>query len=86
MKIDSHYAEKFESRHIGPDTRQADAMLKTIGAKSVDELIDQTIPSAIRLKKALNLPAAQSEFEFLNAFKKLAVKKKLFNSYIGTGY
>jgi glycine dehydrogenase len=86
MKIDSQYAEKFESRHIGPDARQTDAMLKVVKAKSIDELIDQTVPSSIRLKKPLNLPAAKSEFEFLNEFRKLASKNKVFKSYIGTGY
>jgi glycine dehydrogenase len=86
MKINSQYAEKFESRHIGPDAAQTDEMLKLIKAKSVDELIDQTIPANIRLKKSLNLPSAQSEFAFLNEFKKLASKNKIFKSYIGTGY
>jgi glycine dehydrogenase len=86
MKIDSHYAEKFESRHIGPDGQQVEKMLKVIKAKSIDELIDQTIPANIRLKKSLNLPPAKSEFEFLNEFKKLAAKNKVFKSFIGTGY
>jgi glycine dehydrogenase len=52
----------------------------------MEELISQTIPASIRLKKALSLPAAKSEFEFLNEFKKLAAKNKTFKSYIGTGY
>ncbi|HYG01615.1 MAG TPA: aminomethyl-transferring glycine dehydrogenase [Chryseosolibacter sp.] len=86
MKINSNYSEKFESRHIGPDLKQTQEMLKTIGVSSVDELIEQTIPSSIRLKKALNLPVAQSEFEFLRNFKTLATKNKVFKSFIGTGY
>ncbi len=86
MKIDPNYSEKFESRHIGPDAHQIEEMLKVIKAKSVDELIDQTIPSSIRLKKALQLPAAQSEFEFLKSFKKIASKNKVYKSFIGTGY
>jgi glycine dehydrogenase len=86
MKIDSNYSEKFESRHIGPDQQQADEMLKFIKAGSLDELISQTVPANIRLKAPLNLPAAQSEFEFLKDFKKLASKNKVFRSFIGTGY
>jgi glycine dehydrogenase len=86
MKIESQYAEKFESRHIGPDKQQAEEMLEVIKAKSIDELIDQTIPANIRFKKPLNLPQAKSEFEFLNEFKKLAGKNKVFKSFIGTGY
>lgn len=86
MKIDSNYSEKFESRHIGPDAKQTAEMLKVVKASSVDELISQTVPASIRLKNPLNLPAAQSEFEFLKEFKVLASKNKVFKSYIGTGY
>lgn len=86
MKLDSQYTEKFESRHIGPDAHQVEEMLKVIKAKSIDDLIDQTIPAGIRLKKPLNLPAAASEFQFLKEFKNLASKNNVFRSFIGTGY
>jgi glycine dehydrogenase len=86
MKIDSQYAEKFESRHIGPNAQQVEEMLKVINASSVDDLIDQTIPANIRLKRPLNLPAAKSEFDFLRELKQLAAKNKVYRSYIGTGY
>lgn len=81
-----HYSEKFETRHNAPDATQVAEMLKTIKVKSVDELIDQTIPSNIRLKKKLNLPEAKSEFEFLKEFKGVMAKNKIYKSYIGTGY
>ena len=86
MQIDPHYKEKFETRHIGPDAKQVEEMLKTVKAGSIDDLIEQTIPAKIRLKHPLNLPAAQSEFDFLNRFRALAAKNKVFKSYIGTGY
>ncbi|MCB0489386.1 MAG: aminomethyl-transferring glycine dehydrogenase [Cyclobacteriaceae bacterium] len=81
-----NYSEKFETRHNAPDAAQVAEMLKTIKVKSVDELIDQTIPSNIRLKKKLNLPEAKSEFEFLKEFKGIMSKNKIYKSYIGTGY
>ncbi|MBX2896646.1 MAG: aminomethyl-transferring glycine dehydrogenase [Cyclobacteriaceae bacterium] len=84
--INPTYSEKFESRHNAPDQKQIAEMLKVVKAKSVDEVIDQTVPANIRLKKPLNLPAAQSEFEFLNNFKKTISKNKIYKSYIGTGY
>lgn len=84
--INPTYSEKFESRHNAPDQMQIAEMLKVVKAKSVDQVIDQTIPANIRLKKKLDLPAAQSEFEFLNNFKKLISKNKIYKSYIGTGY
>src|SRR5690349_14739910 len=86
MKIDSQYTEKFESRHIGPDADAVAQMLKVVKAKSVDELIDQTIPTNIRLKKALKLPAAKSEYEFLQDFKAMVSKNRIFRSYLGMGY
>jgi glycine dehydrogenase len=86
MHIDSQYTEKFESRHIGPDADQIKEMLNTVKAKSLDELIDQTIPAKIRLKRPLNLPAAQSEYQFMNNFRRLSAKNKLYKSFIGTGY
>jgi len=86
MHINPHYKEKFESRHIGPDSAQIDEMLKAVKARSLEELIDQTIPAKIRLRKPLNLPAAQSEFEFLNNFRKLALQNQVFKTFIGTGY
>ena len=86
MKTDSSYREQFQSRHIGPDSEQVRQMLQLIKASSVDELISQTIPANIRLKKNLQLPPAQSEFEFLNAFRKTVSRNKIYKSYIGTGY
>lgn len=86
MKIDSQYKEKFESRHNAPDAKQVAEMLKVVKAASVDELIGQTVPANIRLKKPLNLPAARTEFEFLKEFKALASKNKVYKSHIGMGY
>lgn len=85
MKTHSHQ-DKFESRHIGPDAQQVAEMLKTVKAGSVDELIDQTIPAAIRLKSPLDLPPELAEPEFLNAFRKKVEKNQIYRSYIGTGY
>ncbi|MCE2996907.1 MAG: aminomethyl-transferring glycine dehydrogenase [Cyclobacteriaceae bacterium] len=84
--IDPTYSEKFEARHNAPNDTQIAEMLKVVKASSVDELINQTVPANIRLKKALNLPPAQSEYAFLNEFKKLVSKNKIYKSYIGTGY
>ena len=54
----------FSSRHIGITDQELPQMLATIGVKSIEELIDQTIPTNIRLKKPLQLPAAMAEDEF----------------------
>lgn len=61
-------------------------MLQAIGVDSIDTLIDETIPKAIRLRKPLALPAPKTEYAFLQDFKKLAQRNKIFTSYIGLGY
>lgn len=86
MKLNIDYQEKFEHRHIAPNEHDTDKMLETIGVNSIDELIEQTVPANIRLKKTLNLPAAKSEFDYLNDLKLTASKNKVFKSYIGQGY
>src|ERR1700753_2137440 len=86
MKLNIDYQEKFQSRHIAPNAADTAQMLKLIGVNSLDELIDQTVPAGIRLKKPLNLPPAKSEFDYLNTLKQTASKNKVFKSYIGQGY
>lgn len=86
MKLNIDYQETFQKRHIAPNTAETEEMIKTIGAESIDHLIDQTIPAKIRLKQPLDLPKAKSEFEYLKNLKQLASKNKVFKSYIGQGY
>jgi glycine dehydrogenase len=86
MKINLNQTEPFASRHLGPDAAQTEEMLRFIGAGSLEELISQTVPDSIRMKKPLNLPAARSEYEFLKEFKELASRNKVFKSCIGLGY
>ncbi|TXE06638.1 aminomethyl-transferring glycine dehydrogenase [Algoriphagus aquimarinus] len=86
MKINLSNAVKFESRHNGPTDAEISAMLEKIGASSLEELINQTVPKSIQLDRPLDLPAAKLESEFLKDFKKLASKNKVFKSFIGLGY
>ncbi|GAB3979912.1 aminomethyl-transferring glycine dehydrogenase [Spirosoma terrae] len=91
MKLNLRYQESFEDRHHGQTDAAQSEMLQTIAAtglsvQSIDELIEQTVPAAIRLSRPLNLPEPKSETQFLTDFKKLASQNKLFKSYIGTGY
>ena len=76
----------FLLRHIGPRKEDIIEMLSTIGLNSIDELVDQTIPSLIRLEEELHLGEALSEQEFLAHIKELAQKNKQFKTYIGLGY
>ncbi len=81
MKTDT-----FALRHIGPSETELKTMLDTIGVDSLEQLIDQTIPSDIRLLQDLDLGTPMTEFEFLTYIKDLGNKNKVFKSYIGLGY
>ncbi len=76
----------FIKRHNGPREEEVNQMLEKIGVFSLDELIDETVPKAIRLKEPLNLPNGLNEYEYLNHIKKIAAKNKVYKSYIGLGY
>ena len=84
----SHFErfDRFETRHIGPNAEELQAMLRVIGADTLDQLIDETVPANIRTQAPLNLPEAQSEFDFLNELQETAALNKLYRSYIGLGY
>ncbi|MDF9798722.1 glycine dehydrogenase [Catalinimonas alkaloidigena] len=86
MKINLSSPTTFEHRHNGPRPEEIKEMLEAIKASSLEDLIDETIPKAIQLKKRLKLPEPKSEYDFLQSFKKLAAKNKVFKSYIGMGY
>src|SRR4030065_1015173 len=78
--------DSFVLSHIGPRENEVKEMIAAIGVQSLDELIDKTIPTDIRLAHELNLPKAMSEFEYSTHIQKLAGKNKLFKNYIGLGY
>ncbi len=86
MDLNIDFKEKFESRHISPDSQETSEMLAVTGSNSLDELIEQTIPQQIRLKQEMNLPAPKTEFDYLNNLKQVASKNKVFKSLIGQGY
>ena len=78
--------DSFALRHIGPREGEIKEMLETIGAESIEELINQTIPHDIRLKTPLNLAPAMSVHEFLNHIQSLGAKNKSYKTFIGLGY
>ncbi len=79
-------ATTFVRRHIGPSPRDIAAMLDTVGARSLGELMAQTLPSPIRQKAPLDLGMPLSETEALAHMKELASQNQVFTSLIGQGY
>src|SRR5262245_48679392 len=78
--------DSFARRHIGPSPAERDDMLRAVGAPSLDALVDEAIPSSIRLQAPLNLPPAETEHGFLRRLTQLARGNRPFRSYIGLGY
>lgn len=76
----------FQDRHIGPRGHEVDQMLKAINCSSVDQLIDETVPQAIKLEKPLNIASGISEFEYQKHIHYLASLNKVYKTYIGQGY
>ncbi len=77
---------EFQPRHIGPNEKETIQMLKAVGVSSLDELMERTVPSNIRMKEDLKLQPAMSEYEYLQHIKDISLKNKVFKTYIGQGY
>ncbi len=78
--------DTFPRRHLGSNGDEIAQMLETVGAKSLDALIDSTIPAGIRLQENLRLPAGRGEHETLAELRAIAGKNSVFKNYIGQGY
>lgn len=79
-------SDSFVRRHIGPTPAERDAMLRTLGVRDLDALVDEAIPADIRLRRPLALPPGESEFEYLQHLRRVAAENRVFRSYIGMGY
>ena len=86
MNLFEQQANEFIPRHIGPNEADTKKMLKKIGAESLNQLISNTVPSAIRMNHSLDIPPAMSEHEYLKHIKEVSLKNKVFTNYIGQGY
>ncbi|MDX2483788.1 MAG: aminomethyl-transferring glycine dehydrogenase [Pseudodonghicola sp.] len=73
-------------RHIGPSPKEMDEMLAVVGADSLEDLIDQTVPETIRQASRLDFGKPESERELLRHLRRVAQKNKVLTSLIGQGY
>ena len=86
MAIDLRLTDRFEDRHIGPSEEEVGAMLAAIGAASLDELVNRTIPAPIRMREDLRLPLPLDESALLSRLRALSAENRVFRSFIGAGY
>jgi len=82
----TRHPDRFVDRHLGPDARSLEEMLSLLAVRNLDELIERTVPAAIRIARPLDLPAGRSEFGLLREVAEIAAKNQIFRSYIGLGY
>lgn len=78
--------DSFSRRHLGSNSGETRQMLESLGFTTLDELIDGTVPTGIRLNHPLDLPAGRSEHEALQELRGIAAGNKIFRSHIGMGY
>ncbi len=76
----------FADRHLGPDDADTEAMLDEVGYASLDALVNDVVPPAIRMSGQLDLPEAEPESRLLERLKGLADRNEVYRSYIGMGY
>ena len=84
FELENH--SDFIQRHIGPSAKQQQEMAQVLGYDSLDALIEDTVPAAIRRQQPMDLPGAQTEQTVINRLKEIARQNVVNRSYIGTGY
>ena len=76
----------FLKRHIGPSKEDQSKMLKELNYKSLDDLIDSTVPEKIKFKGELNIGESNSEYEALRKLRAISKKNQVYSNFIGMGY
>ena len=79
-------SDDFVRRHIGPTDADITAMLAAVGADSLDDLMAESLPAAIRMQDSLVLGEGISEYELMGQLRELASQNRICRSFIGMGY
>ena len=79
-------SKEFIKRHIGPSEEEQSKMLKYVGYKSLQDLMENTVPEKILLKEELKIDQPMSENDALKKLKSISKKNKIFRNFIGMGY
>ena len=78
--------DHFVDRHIGPGANDLNEMVAAVGASSLSALIDEAVPSDIRLTAPLEVPGPDTEAEFLARARALGKRNRPGRPFIGLGY
>ncbi len=77
---------QFSARHIGPNEKEQAGMLKALDLKSLDELVQKTVPDAIRIKTPIRIEGVHDERVVLEKLKTVVGKNQVFRSLLGLGF
>ena len=79
-------SDSFAPRHLGPGPSDLAPMLERVGASSLEQLIEETVPAGIRMNGELDLPPARSEHTAIGVLAEMIEENQVHHSCIGMGY
>jgi len=79
-------SKEFIQRHIGPTSHEENTMVKKVGAQSLEDLIEKTVPQKILIKDNLKIDEPMSENDALKKLKLLSKRNEIYRNFIGMGY
>ena len=79
-------SKEFIYRHIGPSEKEQQKMLEAVGYKTLENLMDNTVPEKILLKEELKIDEPLSENDALKKLKSISKQNEIFRNFIGMGY
>lgn len=83
MQPDPH---DFSRRHLGPSPADQQQMLEVLGCESLEGLVGEAVPAAIRLAGECGLPAPLGEAAALGRLRGIMGRNRVVKSFIGQGY
>ena len=86
MNLIEQQSREFQARHIGPNTSEENEMLHQTGEKSLEDLVNKTIPSNIKNEDVMKVPAPMSEAAYLQHISEVGQKNIIAKNFIGQGY
>jgi glycine dehydrogenase len=85
MNLLSLQSNEFSTRHNGSAAQEKE-MLAVVGESQLASLIDKTVPATIRMSRSLNVPAALSEYQYLQHIQEVGKQNQVCKNFIGQGY
>ena len=85
MNLLSLQSNEFSTRHNGSAAQEKE-MLAVVGESQLASLIDKTVPATIRMSRSLNVPAALSEYQYLQHIQEVGKQNQVWKNFIGQGY